>query len=180
MSETYYRWLQALGFIAVAEKALESAQTDERLGEARQKAEMALPSEVARLKARRAEMQGNLVNAKTSSRRLQAGLERLIARPIGTGEIPEPGLTVPAGEASQGVADSTALVQQALDKRPEMAAVRALIMAARERVRASRGGLLPRVGTNASYQLDSEHLDGATESLAGGGAGPPGRCSRAA
>lgn len=164
VSETYYRWLQALGFIAVAERALESAQTDERLGEARLKAEMALPSEVARLKARRAEMQGNLVNAKTSSRRLQAGLERLIARPIGAGEIPEPGLTVPTGEASQAVGESTALVQQALDKRPEMAAVRALILAARERVRASRGGLLPRVGTNASYQLDSERLDGAAES----------------
>jgi len=164
VSETYYRWLQALGFIAVAEKALESAQTDERLGEARQQAQMALPSEVARLKARRAEMQGNLVNAKTSSRRLQAGLERLMARPIGAAEIPEPGLTAAAGEASQGIENTTTLVQQALDKRPEMAAVRALIVAARERVRASRGGLLPHVGTNASYQLDSERLDGAAES----------------
>lgn len=164
VSETYYRWLQALGFIVVAEKALESAQMDERLGEARQQAAMALPSEVARLKARRAEMQGNLVNAKTSSRRLQAGLERLLARPIATGEIPQPGLTAPAGETTPSVANSTALVQQALDKRPEMAVVRALILAAAERVRASRGGLLPRVATSASYQLDSEHLNGAGES----------------
>jgi outer membrane protein TolC len=32
VSETYYRWLQSFGFVEVAEKALESARTDEEVG----------------------------------------------------------------------------------------------------------------------------------------------------
>jgi outer membrane protein TolC len=82
VTETYYRWLQALDFIHVADAALESARTDEQLGESRVKAEVALPSEVLRLKTQTAEQHGNLVAARTSAGRLQAALERLIARPI--------------------------------------------------------------------------------------------------
>ncbi len=54
--------------------------------------------------------------------------------------------------------DSGQNVEAALNKRPEMAAVRSLIEAARERVRSSQGGLLPRLGTNAQYVLDSRDL----------------------
>ena len=88
VTETYYRWLQALDFIKVAEAALEAARTDEQLGEARLNAEMALLSEVLRLKTQTAEQHGNLVTAKTSAGRLQAALERLMARPIDSREIP--------------------------------------------------------------------------------------------
>jgi len=82
VTETYCSWLQALDFIHVAEAALEAARTDEQLGEARLAAEIALPSEVLHLKTQTAEQHGNLVTAKTSARRLQAALERLITRPI--------------------------------------------------------------------------------------------------
>ena len=41
--ETYYHWLQTMGFIGVAEKAYASADMDVQLAEARFKAEMALP-----------------------------------------------------------------------------------------------------------------------------------------
>ena len=51
--EIYYHWVQALGFIGVAQKGLESADKDVDLAEARYKAEMALPSEIMRLKAHR-------------------------------------------------------------------------------------------------------------------------------
>ena len=98
VTEIYYQWLQALAFIGVAEQALQSAQTDERLGEARVRAEAALPSEVSRLKARRAEAHGNLVTAQTNALKLQAGLERLMARPIQPAEIPDPGISMAAAQ----------------------------------------------------------------------------------
>jgi outer membrane protein len=164
VTQIYYKWLQALGFIGVAEKSLESAKKNEQLGEARLKVETALPSEVMRLKARTAEAKGNLVTARSNSRRLQAGLERLIARPIGSSEIPTPATlpgsiaTIPASE------DPESLVRKALERRPEMAAVRELIEASRNRVRSAQGGLLPKLGANANYAWDSEKFEGSSDS----------------
>jgi len=156
VTETYYQWLRALSFIGVAERAFESAGTDERLGEARLQQEMALPSELMRLKAHGAEAHGNLVTARTHVRRLQAGLERLLARPIRSEEIPDPALYALTASQENIPAKPDALVKQALEKRPEMSAARSLIQAARERVRSTQGGLLPRIGANATYEWDSE------------------------
>jgi outer membrane protein TolC len=164
VTQTYYRWMQALGFIGVAEKSLESASTNEQLGEARLKAETALPSEVMRLKARTAEARGNLVTARSNARRLQAGLERLIARPIGSAEIPAPGASLESPAEEHILEDSESLVEQALEKRPEMAAVRELINASINRVRSTQGGLLPKLGANADYQWDSETFESSSGS----------------
>ena len=158
VTEIYYQWLQALAFIGVAERAFESAQTDERLGEARVRAEAALPSELSRLKARRAEAHGNLVTAQTNALKLQAGLERLMVRPILPAEIPDPSISPAAVQGEARFRDADRNVEIALTKRPEVAAVRSLIEAARARVRSTHGGLLPRLGTNVDYMLDSENL----------------------
>jgi len=154
--ETYYHWLQTMGFIGVAEKAYAAADTDVQLAEARLKAEMALPSEVMRLKAHRAEMHGNLVTAKTGARRLQAALERFLARPIHKGEIPDPAVHPPDPAPQESAGKSDALVAQALSARPELASVRALIEAAGKRIQAERGGMLPRLGMGAEYQWNTE------------------------
>jgi outer membrane protein len=170
VTETYYQWLEALNFIGVADRALESARTDERLGEARVKAEVALPSELLRLKARTAEMHGNLVTSRTGARRLQAGLERLLARPIRAEEIPSPSLSVPpSGTEDVGErADSLALVNRALERRPEIASIESLIQAARARVRAAQGRLLPDLGASAQYQWNSEEFgEGVNSWMAG-------------
>jgi outer membrane protein len=158
VTEIYYQWLEALAFTGVAQRALESAQTDERLGEARVRAEAALPSELLRLKARRAEAHGNLVTARTNVQKLQAGLERLMARPIQPSEVPDPGTNAVVMKGDAGQNDPGHYVEMALEKRPEMAAVRSLIQAARERVKSSQSGLLPRLGTNVQYDLDSQNL----------------------
>jgi outer membrane protein len=162
VTETYYRWLRSLDFIAVADRALEVSRTDEQLGESRLSAGIALPSELMRLKAGTAEARGDLVAARTGARRYQAALERLIVRPIRAEEIPEttPILSPPSPEQL----DSRNLVEKAIEKRPEMAALRSLIEAARMRVRSARGTLLPRLATNASYQWDSENLSDASGS----------------
>lgn len=164
VTEVYYRWLQALSFIRVAEKALDSARTDERIGAAQLRAEAALPSDVARLKARSAEMEGNLVSARVGARKTQAAMERLLARAIRDEEIPEPALD----EASLGdlkpMSGREELVKRALDQRPEMAAVRSLIEAAQKRARSAQGGLLPRLATSGQYQWDTRSWDDAPNS----------------
>jgi outer membrane protein len=164
VTATYYHWLQALDFIGVAERSLKSAETDEQLGEERYRAEMALPSEVARLKARTVAVRGNLVTARTGARRLQAALERFLARPIEPDEVPQPPFEVESGPMEPPAETSDGLVRQALIRRPELAAVRALIEAARDRVRSAQGELWPRLTSGAWYQWDSENFSGSAES----------------
>jgi len=158
VTETYYHWLQALDFISVADRALEAAEKDEMLGEERFRAQIALSSEVARLKARTAEVRGNLVTARTGARRLQAAMERFLARPIGSAEIPTlPFLASPAPQP--GIPEAPdALMNHALERRPELEAVRALIRAAQESIRSAQGGLLPTLNSNLWYQWDGEDL----------------------
>jgi outer membrane protein TolC len=168
VTETYYHWLQALDFVKVAERSLEAARTNERLGVARFQAEMALPSEIARLRARTAEVRGNLVTARTAARRFQAAVERLVARPIGYEEIPS---SYPADRpvlSEPTVYETDSLLRHALDKRPELAAVRDLIRAARQSIRSAQGGLWPTLRTRAQYQWDSEDLDDHAESWLAG------------
>jgi len=158
VTETYYRWLQAISYVGVAERVLESAQMDEKLGEARLKVEMALPSEAMRLKARTAEARGNLLSARTGARRFQAGIERLIARPVGPEEIPQQPPVFAPSSLAPPVDSPDSLVRLALEQRPEMAAARALILAARERVESAKGGFLPKIGTNFRYEWNTENF----------------------
>ncbi|MHC1729492.1 MAG: TolC family protein [Syntrophobacteraceae bacterium] len=165
VSETYFRWLQGLGFIGVAERALDAAKTDERLGEARLQAEMALSSEVLRLKVRTSEAHDHLVTARTGARKFQAGLERLLARSIRPDEVPDPArITSTLSLLEKAPEDPGDLVKKALDNRPEMAAARSLIQSAGERVKSARGGLLPKIGATAWQQWDSESLGKSAES----------------
>jgi len=164
VTEVYYRWLQALSFINVAEKAFESARTDERIGAARLRAEAALPSDLARLKARTAEMEGNLVSARTGARKVQAAMERLLARTIREGEIPDPVFEQASLGDLSAMGAREELVKKALDKRPEMAAVGSLVEAARNRVRSAQGGLLPRLATSGQYQWDTRNWSEAPNS----------------
>ncbi len=167
VTQTYYQWLQALSFIDVAQRALASAQTDEKLGQARLESEVALHSEVLRLKTATAETEGRLVSARTSAQRLQAAIERLLTRRIEPDEIPD---TMPArlsdrsDESDRLGSDPNQLIERALDRRPEMAAVAAMIRAADDRVRAAKGQVLPQVAAHAWYGWDSEDLSGAEDS----------------
>jgi outer membrane protein len=162
VTETYYRWLRSLDFIDVANRALEVSRTNEKLGEFRLNAGIALPSELMRLKAGTAEARGDLVAARTGARRYQAALERLIVRPIRAEEIPETTSFISPPSPEQ--LDSPELVAKAIEKRPELAALRSLIEAARMRVRSARGTLLPRLETDASYQWNSQNLSDASGS----------------
>jgi len=164
VTEIYYQWLQALDFIGLAEQTLEAAKTNVRLAEARKNAHMALSSEVMRLKARAAEVHGDLVSARASARRMQAGLERLLVRSIQAEEIPKTIAKTPFTAAEDVDQDPETLIKRALDNRPELAAIRFLIRAARKRVSSAKGDLWPSLGTSAEYQWDSENLSEGADS----------------
>ncbi|MGV8073866.1 MAG: TolC family protein [Syntrophobacteraceae bacterium] len=165
VSETYYRWLNGLGFIGVAQRTLDAAKTDERLGEARIRAETALPSELLRLKVRTAEAHEHLVTARTGARRCQAGLERLLARSIRPEEIPDPvqALAFPS-PFEKAPEETDAMVKKAIENRPEILAVSSLIQSAEARVKSARGGLMPKIGISAQHQWDSEDFSNSAES----------------
>ncbi len=165
VTETYYRWLNGLGFIGVAERALDAAKTDESLGEARIRAETALPSEILRLKVRTSEAHEHLVTARAGARKFQAGIERLLVRSIRPEEIPDPAQVIsPQPPVEKALEDTNVLVKKALDNRPEMAAARSLILSAEERVKSARGGLFPKIAASAWYQEDSEDVGKGAES----------------
>ncbi len=165
VTEAYFRWLQSLAFLDVAEKAVDSARLDQELGQARVRAQVALESELLRLKSRTAEAEGNRVIARSGARRLQAALERLMARPLRKEEIPDPMELTGAPPPDKAVkADSKEFMEKALLQRPEIQAARSMIQAARERVKAARAELLPKVGARAWYSWDSEELKGGGES----------------
>jgi len=159
VTQTYYRWLQARQFTRVAEKALDQAHTNEKLGQVRVEAEAALTSEWMRLKTRTAEAKGNLVSAGIGARRLQAALERLLVREIAPVEIPDPNLNLPPPQFSGPESTQDALIEQALQQRPELEATGYLVKAARARIRAAKSESWPKLGVFAQYQFDSETLD---------------------
>jgi outer membrane protein len=166
--QTYYQWLQALSFVGVAQRSLESAQIDEKLAQSRVQAEVALASELLRLKTATAEAESQQVTAHTSAHRLQAAMERLLARHIAPIETPDANATLETADVETLAGDPNRLVEQALERRPEMAAAAAMIQAADERVQAAKGQSLPRVSLHGSYGLDSEDLhSGANSWMAG-------------
>ncbi len=166
--QTYYQWLQALSFVTVAERSVASARTDEKLGQSRLEAEVALTSEVLRLKTATAEAEGRQVTARSSAHRLQAALERLLARRIAPAETPDSNAPPEPNDLKALDGDPNLLIEQALERRPEMAAAAAVIQASEERVRAAQGGALPRVSLHGTYGLDSENLhSGANSWMAG-------------
>lgn len=162
VSQVYYQWLQARTFIAVAEQALNSARTNEEAARVRVENQVSLESDLLRLRAARAEAEGQLLTARSSAGKLQAALERLLVRHIGAQEVPATDLN--PDQPGTTSADPNAVVAQALAQRPEIEAAAAMIAAAADQVRAAKGAFLPSVLVHGQLQWDSEDLRGAEDS----------------
>jgi outer membrane protein len=162
VSQVYYQWLQARTFIAVAQQALNSARTNEQLAQVRVETQVALESDLLRLKAARAEAEGQLLSAESSASKLQAALERLLVRHIGAQEVPPTDLN--PDQPGKAPADPNAVVAQALAQRPEIEAVAAMIAAAANQVQAAKGVFLPTVLVQGQLEWDSEDLHDAESS----------------
>jgi outer membrane protein len=166
VAQVYYQWLQARNFIAVAEQGLHSARTNEQLAEARVAAQVSLESDLLRLKAARAEAEGQLLSSQGSASRLQAAMERLLVRHIAAEEVPA--LDLNPGQPSISTTDPNVLVARALAQRPEIEAAAAVIAAAADRVQAARAGTLPGVVVHGNIEWDREDLSGAKDSWLAG------------
>ncbi|MCL5282134.1 MAG: TolC family protein [Planctomycetes bacterium] len=175
VSQVYYQWLQARTFIGVAQQALGSARTNEQMAQVRVENQVSLESDLLRLKAARAEAEGQLLSAESSASKLQAALERLLVRHIASQEIPTTDLKgFPNAEERAGgpnpdqpqnaPADPTSVVDQALAQRPEIEAAAAMIAAAADQVEAAKGAFLPNVFVHGQLQWDSEDLSNAENS----------------
>jgi outer membrane protein TolC len=156
VSQVYYQWLQARTFIGVAQQALHSARTNEQMAQVRVENQVSLESDLLRLKAARAEAEGQLLSAQSSASKLQAALERLLIRHIAAQEIPTTDLN--PGQPESAPADPNAVVPQALVQRPEIEAAAAMIAAAADQVQAAKGAFLPSVFVHGQLQWDSEDL----------------------
>jgi outer membrane protein len=162
VSQVYYQWLQARTFIAVAQQALNSARTNEQLAQVRVANQVSLESDLLRLKAARAEAEGQLLSAQSSASKLQAALERLLVRHIAPQEIPAMDLS--PDQPPIASPDPNALVAEALAQRPEIEGAAALIAAAADRVKVARGAFLPSVVVHGQLQWDREDLHDAQDS----------------
>jgi outer membrane protein len=94
-----------------------------------------------------------------SARRLQAAMERLLARRVSEKEIPLPTPQNLPSSPDKGTKEPSMLVEEALEQRPELKAVHSLVLASRERIRSARGEYLPTINAKTFYQWDSEQLD---------------------
>jgi outer membrane protein len=150
----------------VAEQALNSARTNEQLAQARVDAQVSLESDLLRIKAARAEAEGQLLSAQSSASRLQAALERLLVRHIGPEEIPA--IDLNPGQSKAFSTDPNVLVPKALAQRPEIEAAAAMIAAASDQVKAARAGHLPSVLVHGQLEWDREDLNGGEDSWLAG------------
>jgi outer membrane protein len=166
--QTYYQWMQAMSFIEVAQRAMDSARTDEKMAQARLDAQVALKSELYQLQTASAEAEGKLVSARISAARLQAAMERLLARRIGESETPQVQTAPEESDLKALDLNPDKLVEQSLARRPEVAAAAAMIRAADERVQAARGDQIPKVSAHAWYAIDSEQMDASEDSWMAG------------
>ncbi|MEW6741368.1 MAG: TolC family protein [Planctomycetota bacterium] len=158
-TRVYFGFHRMRSIERVAETAVIAAERDLELGRARFVAGSALKSDFLRLDTRLAESRQELVSARVATRKMLAALERLLARPVGEEEIPE---VAPEGISQPETAARPVdeLLVQALDKRPELEAVKAFLDAANEEVRATSAKHWPQIGIEAGYQLDTERFDG--------------------
>lgn len=166
VSQIYYQWLQARTFITVAEQALNSARTNEQLAQARVDAQVSLESDLLRIKAARAEAEGQLLSAQSSASKLQAALERLLVRHIGPEEVPAVNLEPDQPRISS--MDPNVLAPKALAQRPEIEAAAAMIAASADQVKAAKAGRLPSVLVHGQLQWDREDLGSGEDSWLAG------------
>ncbi len=146
----FYNCLAAAEFEEIASKAVESAQAQVRLAEARHQGGSALKSDLLSLKVRLAQTQEDLVRARNNRLLAIAALANLL------GADPDTPLTLIRGEDLQAQTPPAYAqgVVLALERRPELKKVRHQVVSARLALDAARAEYLPRLDAQATYFWD--------------------------
>jgi len=153
VQRAYYGALVAADFVAVAEGALTSAREHLRVAQARQDAGVAPRFDVLRAKARGAQSEQALIQARNGLNLARAALNHA----MGVGQDREFVLTTPLAEPTDTAGlDLTALVSRARETRPEIHQTQALIEAAGAGVSLARSAKHPTLGVAWMYSRPLE------------------------
>ncbi|MCC6739805.1 MAG: TolC family protein [Planctomycetia bacterium] len=158
----YVRVLEARGIVRVVEESLKAVG---RQAEAAREARLhglAAANDVVAAEAQEAERRQQLLSARNNATFAEALLNRLMGRDLRTPvEIEDPGDAPPRG------GDYDADLDEALARRPDLAAMRSGIEASQARWRSTRDGFFPRVwlygsanGTTDDFVLHKAWLSG--------------------
>ena len=156
-TRAYQGVLLARSQLQVAEAARAAAREHLRIAESLVQGGLAVPSDVMRVKVRLAEIEEMVIRATAGEQVARAGLEAVMgARPEGPYDLVEP------AEARADLPEVEAAVQEALQRRADLAAAREGAAAASQGVRAAKGGWLPQVGFSAFYEVNGDTFLGST------------------
>ena len=148
VEQAYYDYLDAKALLTAQEATIKERQTSLDSADARHRAGVATIADV--LQARTALSQAKLTSETIEGnlRRLQGTIATLMGVPASTpfvvGDLPQ---DVPAQQVSDAV---ESLMTRAVSERPDLAAARAEVERARQRVQVVRAEGLPSVGVGAS------------------------------
>jgi len=154
-TRAYGRTMRARADRLAREAAVEGAEEDARIAEARRDAGTASEADLLAMQAYLAEMRAASIDAATEERLARADLNRLMNRPLAAEMEVEPGAVAPSSSG-----EPAGLTGRALDRRPEVqqAALRVdLANALRTR---SRDALLPEVAVQGGYEWNNGERGG--------------------
>jgi outer membrane protein TolC len=154
---SYYGVLTAEQQVLVAQETVDSAVEQARVAKLRYEAGVAPEFDVLSAQARVARVDQTLIAAKSDLHIARATLGTVMGVPI-----PEDTkLTTPSFGTPADTGDLESLIEEALDRRPDLLALRDLAAAARQQLAAARAGRYPTLGLGLSYTLrEKTTIDG--------------------
>lgn len=158
----YFRVLEARGIVRVVEESLRAVERQAAAAREARAQGLAAANDVVAAEAQEAERRQQLLAARNNARIAEAVLNRFLGRDLSSPlEIEDPGDAAARAGTFEG--DLT----EALDRRPDLAALRSGVEAAQARWRGMRDGFLPRVwlygsanATTDDFVLNKRWLSG--------------------
>jgi len=165
VAEAYYRLLQARNLVQVQQQSLRQVQEHLRIVEARFRAGTAVESDVLTVRVRLAETREALIAAQHRYELAWDVLENVIGTTLPRGRLPQ--RPTPAPWPAEADPLERAL-EEAIRRRPDLAAIREQLAAARHQVEAARAGNRPTASLVADYDLYTGNLDDGDDSFFAG------------
>ena len=152
-AEAYWSLLLAREGLLAVRQGLETARAHEAAAEARYREETAPLSDLLAARVRVAELRGEEITATNRVSDAIDGLGLVMGLEIGAEVLPADSLDRPEVRA-----DLTDLISRAVRSRPDLAAVRHRVKAARQGVGAARAAYLPHLNAFLDVTLDSDEI----------------------
>jgi outer membrane protein len=151
--QAYYGLEQAQGAVEAAQRAVDAARENARVTDARVRVGTSPQFDLLQAQVQLAQSEQALTRARTGAVQSQQSLAAVLSLPLTTTVAPATplGLQPPPG-------DVETLTQQALRNRPEVAQVRASLVAAQAAIDLAASGLKPNIALTGGPQLQTSDL----------------------